>query len=104
MRILCPAICRSNGAALCGAEDLAGNRGWSQGIYLEQGNVEGAKTHDDFTSSVLGHDVSLDAKRRLAGVSALARGNWSRGGWRLIAVLTSAIQNNIVRLIDRSPS
>jgi hypothetical protein len=48
--------------------------------YLEQSNVEGAKAHDDFTSSILGHDVIVDTKRRLAGVSALARWNGSQGG------------------------
>jgi hypothetical protein len=33
----------------------------------------------------------LDAKRRLAGVSALARWNWSRGGWWLIACMTPIV-------------
>jgi hypothetical protein len=40
----------------------------------------GAKAYDDFTSSVLRHDVGLDAKRRLAGVSALARGRIGLAG------------------------
>jgi hypothetical protein len=85
---LCAAICRSSSAALCGAGGLAGNRRWSKALILSKSNVEGAKADDDFTSSVLGHDVILDTRRRLAGVSALARWNWSRGGWPLIACMT----------------
>jgi hypothetical protein len=65
-----------------------------QSVCLEQSNVEGAKAHDDFTSSILGHDVILDAKRRFAGVSALARWNWSRGGWRLIACIVYPAPEN----------
>jgi hypothetical protein len=49
--------------------------------YLKQEENEkrqGSESYDDFTSSVLRRDVIMDAKHRLADVSALARGNWSR--------------------------
>jgi hypothetical protein len=83
--ICCAAICKPNWAVLCAANVRAATERWSKAYLLQISNVEGAKAHDDFTSSILGHDVILDAKRGLAGVFDLARWNCSRGELRLIA-------------------
>jgi hypothetical protein len=83
-QICCDAICKCNWAALCAADGRAATEGWAKAYLLQISNVEGAKAHDDFTSSILGHDVILDAKRGLAGVFDLARWNWSRGELWLI--------------------
>jgi hypothetical protein len=66
--ICCTAICKPNWAVLGAANVRAATEGWSKAYLLQISNVEGAKAHDDFTSSILGHDVILDAKRGLAGV------------------------------------
>jgi hypothetical protein len=65
---------------LCCAERGAwrATNGGPKRLILSKSNVEGVKAHDDFTSSVLGNDVILDARRRVAGISDLARWNWCR--------------------------
>ncbi len=65
---------------LCCAERGAwrATNGGPKRLIPSKSDVEGVKAHDDFTSSVLGNDVILDAKRRVAGISDLARWNWCR--------------------------
>jgi len=75
---LCTAICRSNRAALLRSADwqtVAPARLCARS-YIK-GNVEGAKAYDDFTSTDLRNDGVLDTKHCLAGISSLARANWS---------------------------
>ena len=42
-------------------------------LILSKGNVEGVDARDDFTSNTLRNDVILDARPRVAGISALER-------------------------------
>jgi hypothetical protein len=47
-------------------------------LIPSKSNVEGVKARDDSTSNNLRNDAILDARRRVAGISDLARWNWCR--------------------------